>query len=111
MFGKNTIYVIGDSKSGRNNPITLRYNQFFIGLVIDVFSGRIIDAECSATIDLTNRFIQSLFVDQLMDDPVIMENIQNRYFGSSQKALIVAFNDARKKYNQISAALSRKQPR
>ncbi|WP_010631512.1 DUF3870 domain-containing protein [Sporolactobacillus vineae] len=109
MFSKNTIFVIGDSKSSRNNPITLRYNQFFLGLVIDMSSGRIVDAECSATIGLTNRFIHSLFVDQLMDDPAILENISNRYFGSSQKALIVAYNDALKKYNQISAALSSNQ--
>lgn len=106
MYNNNTIFIIGDSKSSQNNPITLRFNQFFLGIVVDQTNGRIIDAECSATIPLTVRFIRSLFIGRYMNDPSIIEDIQRRYFGSSQKALIVAYHDAQKKYNQVAAALS-----
>lgn len=101
IYCKDTVFVIGDAKSSQKNPITIRFNQFFIGLVIDRASGRIVDAECSATINLTARFVHSLLTGRLINDPTIVDEIRQRYFGSSQKALIVAFGDAVKKYNQI----------
>ncbi|MCO7125708.1 DUF3870 domain-containing protein [Sporolactobacillus shoreicorticis] len=101
VYHKDTVFVIGDAKSSQKNPITIRFNQFFIGLVIDRMNGRIVDVECSATINLTTRFVHSLLSGRLINDPDIVDDIRTRYFGSSQKALIVAFCDAVKKYNQI----------
>ncbi|MDY0404767.1 DUF3870 domain-containing protein [Virgibacillus sp. 179-BFC.A HS] len=106
MYHQHTIYVIVDAKAPQNNPITKKYSQFFLALVIDYDRDEIVDSECSATVGLTNRFVQSLFTGQKIDDDMIEENIRNRYHGSSQKALIVAFNEAKNKYIQAKAALS-----
>ncbi|GAY75771.1 hypothetical protein NBRC111894_1325 [Sporolactobacillus inulinus] len=38
-----------------------------------------------------------------MDDPNVLNEIQKRYFGSSQKALLVAFGDALKKFKQYQS--------
>ncbi|GGL62657.1 DUF3870 domain-containing protein [Sporolactobacillus putidus] len=105
-YNNDTIFIIGDSKSSQKNPITIKFHQFFLGLVVDRTNGRIIDVECSATIQMTVRFVRSLLIGRFMNDPSIVEEIRLRYFGSSQRALIVAFNDALKKYNQVVAALS-----
>ncbi|TYR81385.1 DUF3870 domain-containing protein [Priestia megaterium] len=101
MFSKDTIYVIGDAKAPQSNPITKQFNQYFVALVVNKTNGKIIDAECSATVDLTVRFIKSIFVGRHINDPDIMTDILERYFGASQKALMVAFGDAQKKYNQL----------
>jgi len=106
MYNQNTVYVIGDAKSPQNNPITKKYSQFFLALVVDAVSGEIVDSECSATIGLTNRFIHSLLVGRHVDDPAIVKDIRKRYVGSSQKALIVAYHDAKSKYEQAKTALS-----
>lgn len=103
MYDKDTIFIIGDAKASQNNPITKKYNQYFLAIVVDRTDGKIIDVECSATVDITKRFIQSLFIGRHIDDPLIVDDINQRYFGSSQKALIVAFNDAQKKYQAITA--------
>ncbi|MFT8316791.1 MAG: DUF3870 domain-containing protein [Sporolactobacillus sp.] len=100
-FTRDTIFIVGDSKSAQKNPITLRFNQFFLVLVVDRTNERIIDAECSATTQLTVRFIQSIFLGRRISDPGLIDEVKERYFGSSQKALIVAFCDARKKFNQL----------
>lgn len=79
-----------------------QFNTYFIGLVIDRDSHEIMEAECSSTISLTSRFVQSIFVGRsIMDMEDIIEEIENRYFGASQKALTVAFKNAYIKYNQI----------
>ncbi|MGM7637047.1 DUF3870 domain-containing protein [Bacillus sp. Hm123] len=103
MFHNDTIYVIGDSKTASNNPITQQFNSFFIGLVIDRNTHEIIDADCSATISLTSRFVHSLLVGKsILQIEEIVYGIENRYFGSSQKALIVALKNASIKYHQIN---------
>ncbi|GGB45883.1 DUF3870 domain-containing protein [Virgibacillus dakarensis] len=107
MYNQKTIYVIGDAKSPQNNPITKKYSQFFLALVIDVTSDEIVDSECSSTIQLTNQFVRSLFIGRKVDDDKVEEDIRKRYLGSSQKALIVAFYDAKNKYEQAKAALTK----
>jgi hypothetical protein len=108
MFENNTVYIIGDAKAPSNNPITQQYKAFFIGLVVNKESGTIVDADCSATIELTKTFIKSLFVGRsILDIDTVKKEIQTRYFGSSQKALIVAFKNASLKYqNIVSSAAS-----
>ncbi|MTH53739.1 DUF3870 domain-containing protein [Bacillus mangrovi] len=106
MFHEETVYLIGDAQISQNNPISKKFSQFFVGVVVDRSTGRIVDAECSATIELTVRFVQSLLVGKRIDDEEVIACIQNRYFGASQKALIAAIRDAQRKYKQQFAALS-----
>ena len=98
--------MIGDAKSSQNNPITKQYSQFFLALVVDVTNDEIIDSECSSTLQLTNHFVRALFTGCKVYDENIEEAIRKRYHGASQKALIVAFRDAKNKYEQAKAALT-----
>lgn len=103
MFNENDIYIIGDAKSATNNPITKQYNGLFIGLVVDTNSDKIIDFDCSTTINLTAKFLRSIFIGENMKDAhTIIQKMESRYHGSSQKGLIVAYRDALKKYEQIT---------
>ncbi|MGE5702714.1 MAG: DUF3870 domain-containing protein [Clostridia bacterium] len=109
MYDKDTIYVVGDAQSSTNNPITQQYSTFFVGLVVDTVSNKIVDASCSSTIQLTSDFTRSIFTGHSILAADEVENeIRSRYFGSSQKALIVAFKDAQKKYKLALAARQRK---
>ncbi len=102
-YDNSTIYIIGDSKTTTNNPITHQYTAFFLALVIDLNKEVIIDMGASSTLPVTNQFIQSLFIGYSMKqgvEPMISEII-HRYHGASQKAMIVAWKDAFKKYLQI----------
>lgn len=102
-FDKNTMYIVGDSRTAKSNPITTQFNSFFITLIINKDNGMIIDAGVSTMLEETRLFIKSLFIGHSMDeDPeIIVEEINTRYYGSSQKALVVAWKDALKKYNGI----------
>jgi len=102
-YHKNTLYIIGDSKTAINNPITAQYNAYFIALIIDAEKEIIIDAGVSTILQETSKFVKSIFVGYSMkagQNPLI-EEINRRYHGSSQKALIVAWKDAYKKYEQL----------
>ncbi|CEH28054.1 protein of unknown function [Aneurinibacillus migulanus] len=102
LYDADSIYIIGDAQSSINNPITQQYSAFFIGLVIDCRSDKIIDAGCSSTIPLTSDFVRSIFVGRtIWETEELAGEIRRRYHGSSQKALIVAFKDAQKKYRAL----------
>jgi hypothetical protein len=83
-----------------NNPITQMYGQFFIGFIVENESGKIIDVECNAIISLTNNILKDILIGEnmAMDYDTIKDKIIKRYLGSSQKAILVAFKDAQKKY-------------
>lgn len=104
-YDKDTIYVIGDAQTSVNNPITQQYSAFFIGLVVDTTNHKIVDAGCASTIPLTSEFVRSIFTGHCIQSfDQISAEIRQRYHGSSQKALMVAYKDALKKYKQVLSA-------
>ena len=95
----SSIFVTGEAKSPSNNPITSKFGLFFIGLVVDTDTHRILDAECTATLALTNSFVRSLIVGAGIDEEEdLVERISTRYHGSSQRALITALRNAASTY-------------
>ncbi|WP_201714606.1 DUF3870 domain-containing protein [Rossellomorea arthrocnemi] len=102
MNSKDTIYIIGDARTAANNPIMQQYNVFFVGLVIDKTTHLIVDADCSSTISLTASFVKHLLVGQsIINLDSVIQEIESRYFGASQKALSIAFKNAHIKYMKI----------
>lgn len=98
----SSIFVTGEAKAPSNNPITSQYGMFYVALVVDTDTHRILDAECSATLALTNTFVRSLFVGAcITDDGVLTEQVASRYHGSSQRALAAALTNAAAKYRSI----------
>ncbi len=101
VYASGTCYVVGEAKSPGNNPITKKYDGFFIGFVIDPETDLIVDVECTAMMGITVKFVQSLFAGRsILDYDGAAKEVQARYFGSSQKALIVAFKQAYYKYKE-----------
>lgn len=103
MMTDNYIYILGVSKTNFDNAITKNYNMLFIGFLIDKNTNEIIDVEATMILELSNRFIKSLFIGKnfIKDQDIIINEFEKKYFGRSQKALITAYKDALKKYEKI----------
>ena len=103
MYHEDTVYVIGHGRTSTDNAITEQFKIFFIGFVIDTEYDEVIDLSWSATIPTTQEFMASIFVGKKFDryrDELAEETLR-RYFGSSQKAVIIAYKDALKKYTEV----------
>lgn len=105
MYGKNTVYVVGNSKTNIDNAITSKFNSFFIGFVVNTEDDTIVDLSCTSTIRITDDFVRELLIGRKMTelDPSLEEEIRRRYHGCSQRAIVVAFKDASKQYNEVKA--------
>lgn len=103
MYKDTTVYIVGHGKTSNDNAITSNFKIFFIGFVVDVQTDRVVDLECSATIAITNRFIRDLFLEKSLKeyDPELERELERRYFGTSQKAIVIAYKDAVKKYREV----------
>ena len=103
MYNKNTIYVVGNARTNTDNAITNRFSSFFIGFVVDIDTGEIIDLSCSSTIRTTDDFIKTLLMGKSLKvfDCKLEEEVKRRYHGSSQRAIVVAYKDAVKKYDEV----------
>ncbi len=97
-----SIFVTGEAKAPSNNPITTQFGMFYVALVVDTDTHRILDAECSATLALTNSFVRSLFVGaSIEEEGTLAEQVAARYHGSSQRALVAALANAAAKYRSV----------
>ncbi|TCO72645.1 DUF3870 domain-containing protein [Marinisporobacter balticus] len=103
MYNKNTVYIIGHGKTNIDNAITDQFKIFFIGFVIDTLTDEVVDAKASATIEITSEFISSIFIGKTFDsiDVAVEQEIKRRYFGSSQRAIIISYKDAVRKYKEV----------
>lgn len=98
----SSIFVTGEAKAPSNNPITTQFGMFYVALVVDPDTHRILDADCSATLALTTTFVKSLCVGaRITDDGTLTEQVAARYHGSSQRALAAALTSAAAKYRSI----------
>lgn len=98
----SSIFVTGEAKAPSNNPITNQFGMFYVALVVDPDTHRILDAECSATLALTNSFVKGLIVGAcITDDGTLTEQVVARYHGSSQRALVAALTNAAAKYRSL----------
>jgi hypothetical protein len=70
---------------------------------VDTQTDIILDATCNTVKDITNDFIKSLLIGKNLINEIdaAVLDIRNRYFGLSQKALIIALKDAHNKYVMI----------
>lgn len=103
MYSKNTIYILGTSKISKNDPISAFYDILFIGVILDRDSGEIVDSTCNMVRDVTNDFIKSILMGYHIIEDIddIIDEIQTRFYGMAQKAVVAAIKDARNKYMMI----------
>ena len=103
MIKDETVYIIGEARTNLDNAITKIYGAFYIAFEVIPETGEIIAVDCSRTLELTKDFICRMFLNKRIEDDteVIEAEVKRRYYGSSAKAIIVAYRDALKRYQKI----------
>ena len=98
-----TIYIVGEARTTMDNAITKMIGAFYIGFEVSLISGEIIDVDCNATLRLTKDFLYRIFINKNIekDEGNLKKEIASRYFGSSEKAVIMAYHDALQKYKRL----------
>lgn len=100
---KRTLYITGEARTNMDNAITKIYGVFYMAFEVVEETGEIVDVDCNATLKLPRSFIRKLFLCHsiLEESQFLEQEVAQRYFGSSGKAILAAYRDARQHYRQI----------
>lgn len=102
MYTKNSVYITGIARIGKENYVNKLYENLLLILIVDSESDKIIDAECRTSLEITKRFFRHLFLDEtITNEKKIISLIESKYFGESTKAFIVAYKNALQNYKKI----------
>lgn len=104
MYDKNTILVVGQAKPSREDAIYNLHGEFYISLVLDRETGKILDMDCNTILEVTKNFVASMLIGRsLRDDVQVLEKeIKERYFALTQKPLIACIKDAHNRYMMVT---------
>ena len=100
MENNNTILVVGQAKPSKEDAIYNLHGEFYISLIVERDTGKILELDCNTILEVTKRFVASMFVGKSLktDVPMIEKEIRERYFALTQKPLIACMKDACNRY-------------
>ena len=104
MYGKDTILIVGQAKPSREDAIYNLHGEFYISLVLEKDTGKIIDVECNTILSVTRNFVASMFIGKSIrtDLEELEKEIRTRYFALTQKPLIACMKDAYNRYMMVT---------
>lgn len=104
MYEENTILVVGQAKPSREDAIYNLHGEFYISLVLEKETGKILDMDCNTILDVTKNFVISMLIGKSIKDDVaaLEKEIRERYFALTQKPLIACIKDAHNRYMMVT---------
>ena len=100
-------FVTGESRTNADNAITNIYGSFYMAFEVDAHTEEVLRFSCTHTIDLTEQFLQDLFIGRHF--PSIegwLEGTLKKYYGgSSRRAVLTSYRDALKRYHTMKEDL------
>ncbi|HZJ98740.1 MAG TPA: DUF3870 domain-containing protein [Tissierellaceae bacterium] len=102
-YGEDTIYFVSYSKLPQEISATYVHKVVGVGFLINTKTGIIEHAMVTLISDLCKEFLAHLIVGHNIEkDGIdeIVEKVEKRFFGYSQKAVVVAMKGAHSRYLQ-----------
>lgn len=110
MYDNNTLLIVGQAKPSREDAIYTLHGEFYISLVVEKESGKILDIECNTILAVTRNFVADLFIGKSIktDLEELEKTIKERYFALTQKPLIACMKDAHNRYMMVTGKCPRR---
>jgi len=98
---KKTLFIAGYAKLPSNITANNLYDVLACAVEVEKETGVIVDADCTLATELSRDFIKRLLkgYDLLNDFDTIISQIEERYHGNANKALITAIKKIKDKYH------------
>ena len=93
-------FLISGNKKGYIIWKTKTRSLWYISLIVERDTGKILELDCNTILEVTKQFVASMFVGKSLrtDVPLIEKEIRERYFALTQKPLIACMKDACNRY-------------
>ena len=97
---RNTVFMTGYAKLPEGITATEIFRVIGIGLEVDREAGEILVADCTLAMEVGREFFRKIVEGRrlLEDFHLIVNEVEDRYQGNAQKALVTALRIARDKF-------------
>lgn len=96
------IFISGYAKLPRGITATELYSVVAVGLLVNRYTGEILDAEASLVTTVAQNFLRNRLIGENLNHIDEIESIfKECYFGSARKAIISALRTCHEKYKQV----------
>lgn len=96
------ILITGYSKLPKGTTAQINYDNLAICMVLDRKTGLILDFDCSLITKLAKNIISEIIIGiEIKEIELLQDQINKKYFGSAQKAIVSGIKDCYNKYIQI----------
>jgi hypothetical protein len=96
------IFITGYAKLPSNITATKMYEVIAMGILINTYTGEIIEVDCTLSTEIGKKFISKILKGKNLNDIEEIENIIDiSYFGSAKKAIKTAVQNCKKKYDSL----------
>jgi len=101
-FGEDTVYFVSYAKLPADISATYVHEVVGVGFLINTKTGIIEDVMVTLISDLVKDFLAYLMIGHNIEEGVdeIIEKVEARFFGQSQKAVVVAIKGVYRRYLQ-----------
>jgi hypothetical protein len=97
---KDNIFITGYAKLPKGITASQLYGgEIVIGIILNRYSSRILDAECSFVTDTAKKYAKELLVNKDLNDiDEIIADVEDNYFGMAKKSFIAVLTNCYEKY-------------
>ena len=97
---RDTLFFTGYAKLPAGITATEMFRVVGIGLEVEARTGEIIAADCTLVTEVGRRFFANLVEGRRLDEDfaILVNEVERRYYGNAQKAIITALKIAREKF-------------
>jgi len=101
-----TIFLTGYAKLPDGITASEMFRVVGIGLEVERTTGTVVGADCTLATEVGRQFFRKLVEGRRleMDFEVMVAEVETRYLGNAQKALVTAMRIARDKYRAYCAS-------
>ena len=95
-----TLFFTGYARLPAGITASEMFRVVGIGLEVDPDTGEVIEADCTLATEVGRRFFSRLVEGQRLDEDFqcIVREVEERYQGNAQKAMVTALKIAREKF-------------
>ncbi|NLX62125.1 MAG: DUF3870 domain-containing protein [Tissierellia bacterium] len=100
-FGEDTVYFVSYARLPENTSASYLHKVVGVGFLINTKTGIIEDVMVTLLSDLCKDFLSYLMIGHNIDKygvDELIEKVEKRFFGYSQKAVVVAIKGVYKRY-------------
>lgn len=107
MSEEKTVYFSGSAQLPKGTACKGYYDIINVGVEVNIKTGEILDIGVSLVSAGAIRFLSKLMIGHSIKDEEsfneLLNDIRTRYFGHSQKAIVIALRGAYEKYTSYNS--------